>query len=275
MIKKTVMAVMKLLNKTIEDNIFALSAQFSYFIILGIFPFLIFAISLLCSYSEYIYYLLNTLNSFMPEDVYKIVYNMVNYAVNSCSKSYLSLSMLVLLWSATSGSATIISGINRAYGFNAKRHFLFLRLEGIVFAAAIMVSMQVIFALVVAGRPILFYLEKITIYKDLNYFLIHVLRYAIPFVLLFLLFSAAYKFLPYEKVDFSFVFPGALFSSIGILTGSYFYSHYVSTRFMYYNSIYGNLSGVFIFIIWIYILSIIFLMGAEVNYFVSKNKVCR
>nr|WP_300095729.1 YihY/virulence factor BrkB family protein [Sedimentibacter sp.] len=275
MIKKTVMAVMKLLNKTIEDNIFALSAQFSYFIILGIFPFLIFAISLLCSYSEYIYYLLNTLNSFMPEDVYKIVYNMVNYAVNSCSKSYLSLSMLVLLWSATSGSATIISGINRAYGFNAKRHFLFLRLEGIVFAAAIMVSMQVIFALVVAGRPILLYLEKITIYKDLNYFLIHVLRYAIPFVLLFLLFSAAYKFLPYEKVDFSFVFPGALFSSIGILTGSYFYSHYVSTRFMYYNSIYGNLSGVFIFIIWIYILSIIFLMGAEVNYFVSKNKVCK
>jgi membrane protein len=183
--------------------------------------------------------------------------------------------MLVLLWSATSGSATIISGINRAYGFTAKRHFLFLRLEGIVFAVAVMISMQVIFALVVAGRPILIYLEDITIYKDLNYLLINILRYAVPFILLFLLFSAAYKFLPYEKVDFSFVFPGALFASMGILTGSYFYSHYVSTRFMYYNSIYGNLSGVFVFIIWIYILSIIFLMGAEVNYFVSKSKRCK
>lgn len=275
MIKKIVMSAMRLLNKTIEDNIFALSAQFSYFIILGIFPFLIFTISLLCSYSEYIYYLLDTLNSFMPEDVYKIVYNIVSYAINSCSKSYLSLSMLVLLWSATSGSATIISGINKAYGFTAKRHFLFLRLEGIVFAVAIMISMQVIFALVVAGRPILIYLEELTIYKDLNYLLIHILRYVIPFLLLFLLFSAAYKFLPYEKVDFSFVFPGALFAAISMITGSYFYSHYVSTRFMYYNSIYGNLSGVFVFIIWIYILSIIFLMGAEVNYLVSKNKKCK
>ncbi|MDF2617208.1 MAG: YihY family protein [Sedimentibacter sp.] len=263
MIKKTLMSVMKLLNKTIEDNIFALSAQFSYFIILGIFPFLIFAISLLCSYSEYIYYLLNTLSSFMPEDVYKIVYNIVSYAINSCSKSYLSLSMLVLLWSATSGSATIISGINRAYGFTAKRHFLFLRLEGIVFAVAIMTSMQVIFALVVAGRPILIYLQDITIYKDLNYLLIHILRYAVPFILLFLLFSAAYKFL------------GALFAAIAMITGSYFYSRYASTRFMYYNSIYGNLSGVFVFIIWIYILSIIFLMGAEVNYLVSKSKKCK
>jgi membrane protein len=240
MIKKTAMSVMKLMNKTIEDNIFALSAQFSYFIILGIFPFLIFAISLLCSYSEYIYYLLRTLSSFMPEDVYKIVYNIVSYAVNSCSKSYLSLSMFVLLWSATSGSATIISGINRAYGFHSNRHFLLLRLEGIVFAVAIMISMQIIFALVVAGRPILIYLEELTIYKDLNYVLINVLRYAIPFVLLFLLFSAAYKFLPYEKVCFSFVFPGALFAAIGIITGSYFYSHYVSTRFMYFNSIEHN-----------------------------------
>jgi membrane protein len=179
------------------------------------------------------------------------------------------------LWSATSGSATIISGINRAYGFTAKRHFLFLRLEGIVFAVAIMTSMQVIFALVVAGRPILIYLQDITIYKDLNYLLIHILRYAVPFILLFLLFSAAYKFLPYEKVDFSFVLPGALFAAIAMITGSYFYSRYASTRFMYYNSIYGNLSGVFVFIIWIYILSIIFLMGAEVNYLVSKSKKCK
>ena len=270
--KKIAVFFMKLLNKTIEDDIFSLSAQFSYFIILGIFPFLIFAISILCGYSEYIYYLLNSLSSFMPEDVYRIVNGVINYAVGSCSKSYLSASMFVLLLSATSGSATIINGINKAYGFNAKRHYLFLRLEGIVFALAIMITMQVIFALIVAGRPLLIYLANITIYANLNYFLINLLRYALPFAMMFLLFSAAYKFLPYEKVEFSFVFPGALFATAGIIAGSYLYSHYVSKKFLYYNSIYGNLSGVFVFIIWIYILSIIFLAGAEVNYLASKNR---
>lgn len=272
MLKKSAVNFMKLLHKTREDDIFSLSAQFSYYIILGIFPFLIFAITILCSYSSYIYYILDSLSPFMPEDVYGIIYSVVRYAVGSCSDSYVPAGALVLLWSSTSGSAAIISGINKAYGFSAKRHFLLLRFEGIVFSIAIMLSMYVIFALVVAGSPLLIYLEKITVFKDLNYLLINFFRLALPFVLLFLMFSAAYKILPYEKVAFSFVFPGALFASAGIIAGSYLYSRYVSRRLLYYSTIYGNLSGLFVFIIWIYILSVIFLTGAEVNYLVSKNK---
>ena len=52
----------KLINKTKEDDILALSAQLSYYLILSIFPFLILAISLMCGYSEYIYSILNSLS---------------------------------------------------------------------------------------------------------------------------------------------------------------------------------------------------------------------
>lgn len=271
MFKKTMVLIMKLLRKAKEDDVFALSAQYSYFIILGVFPFLILAISLLCSYSSYIYYILNSLSSFLPQDVYNIIFNIINYSVSSCSKPYLSASMLVILWSATSGSATIISGINKAYGFTSKRHFVLLRLEGILLSMAIMLSMQIIFALIVAGRQLLIFIQSIEFFSTYNYLPINIFRYAMPFVFLFVTFSAAYKFLPYEKVEFSFVFPGALFATLGFIIGSYAYSRYISRRILYYNSIYGNLSGLFVFIIWIYMLSIIFLTGAEVNYFASKR----
>jgi membrane protein len=105
-----------------------------------------------------------------------------------------------------------------------------------------------------------------------NFFLVDILRYGIAFFAIFIILSAAYKLLPYEKVKFSYAFPGAIFAAVGSIACSYIYSRYVSTRVVYINSIYGNLSGIFVFLIWIYILSIIFLTGAEVNYFAAKQK---
>lgn len=271
MIKKGLIFAVKLINKTLEDNILALSAQLSYYLILSIFPFIILAISLMCGYSTYIFDFLDSMASVLPEQVYTIIYSVLNYSVGSCSKPYITISMLIILWSATSGSATIINGINIAYGFNIKRNYLLLRIRGILFTLALMVSMQVIFALIVAGRSLLIFVKKITIFDGYNFILIDILRFALTFFAIFIILAAAYKFLPYERVKFSYAFPGAIFAALASLAGSYIYSRYVSTRVVYISSIYGNLSGLFVFIIWIYILSIIFLTGAEVNYFASKH----
>ena len=144
MVKKIIIFTTKLFNKTMSDNIFALSAQLSYYLVLSVFPFLIMAISLLCGYSEYIYNILNSLSDVLPEEVYRIIFNTLKYSVSSCSKPYLTTSMLIIIWSAASGSAAMINGINIAYGFNTKKNFLFLKLRGILFTLALMVSMQVV-----------------------------------------------------------------------------------------------------------------------------------
>lgn len=272
MIKKSMIFAAKLINKTLKDNIPALSAQLSYYLILSIFPFIILAISLMCGYSEYIYNFLSSLSAILPEQVYSIIYNVLKYSVSSCGKPYLTMSTLVIMWSATSGSATIINGINIACGFSTKKNYLFLRVKGILFTLALMISMQIIFAVIVAGRSLLIFVKKISPFSEYNFIFIDIFRFVLPFLIIFFILSAAYKFLPYERVKFSYVFPGAIFAAVGTIAGSYIYSHYVSSRVVYINSIYGNLSGLFVFIIWIYILSIIFLTGAEVNYFAAKDQ---
>ena len=271
MFKKSFVFLIKLMSKMKDDNIVALSAQFSYYIILGIFPFLILAISILCNYSYYIFYLLNSVETIIPTDVFNIVSNVVQSSVNSCGKPYFSASIIVILWSATAGSATIINGINRAYGFTVRNNYLFMRIEGIIFALALMIVMQIIFALIVLGGEIVSFLQHIELFSDLAFSVIEIFRYALPILLLFLVFSAAYKFLTYEKVSFAFVIPGAIASTAGFVAGSIVYSNYISTKSRFYNSIYGNLSGLIIFLIWIFILSIIFLTGAEINYFTGKR----
>lgn len=270
---KTVNYIKSFILKIKEDNVFALSAQFSYYIILGIFPLLILSISLLSNYSGEITYILTLLKNIIPSDVLNIIISVVDNSVSNYSSSNFSYSLLVLLWSATAGSATIIKGINRAYGFTANKNYFFMRIEGIAFTLGIMLGMHLIFALIVLGKEIVLFLQRIKLLPEISYAFIHVYRYMLPVLILFLLFSAAYKFMTYEKVNFSFVFPGAAVSTLGFVIGSVIYSGYISTKIKYYNSIYGNLSGLIVFLIWIYMLALIFLVGAEVNYFTgSSNK---
>jgi len=265
--------IKRFMSKIKEDNVFALSAQFSYYIILGIFPLLILAISFLSNYNSEITYILSLLENIIPSDVFNIIGSVIDNSVSNYSNTNFSYSILILLWSATAGSATIIKGINKAYGFTANKNYFFMRIEGIAFTLGIMLGMYLIFALIVLGRQIVLFLQSIKLLPEVTYVFIHVYRYMLPVLILFLLFSAAYKFMTYEKVNFSFVFPGAVVSTLGFIIGSVIYSSYISTKIKYYNSIYGNLSGLIVFLIWIYMLSFIFLAGAEVNYFTgSKNK---
>lgn len=272
MLKKAFVFLIKLMSKMKDDNIIALSAQFSYYIILGIFPFLILAISILSNYSSYIYEVLSSLQSVLPPDVYNIVSNFMQNSTYTNEKSYFSSSVLVILWSATAGSSTIIKGINRAYGFTVTKNYFLMRIEGVIFTAAIMLLMQVVFALIVLGNELVLFLQNFVLISNITYLLINISRYFLPLVLLFLIFSSAYKFLTYEKVSLKFVLPGAAFSTLGFIIGSIIFSNYIGTKTMYYNSIYGNLSGLIIFLIWIFILSIIFLTGAEINYFTGRLK---
>jgi membrane protein len=45
MLNKILVSIIELIQKTRRDDIFAISAQFSYYIILSVFPFLILTIS--------------------------------------------------------------------------------------------------------------------------------------------------------------------------------------------------------------------------------------
>lgn len=272
MLKKAFVFLIKLMSKMKDDNIIALSAQFSYYIILGIFPFLILALSILSNYSNYIYDILSSLKSILPPDVYNIVSSFIHSSTYTNEKSYFSASVLVILWSATAGSSTIIKGINRAYGFTVTKNYFLMRIEGVIFTAAIMLLMQLVFTLIVLGNEIVLFLQKFALISDITWLTINISRYVLPFILLFLIFSSAYKFLTYEKVNLKFVLPGAVFSTIGFIVGSLIFSNYIGTKTMYYSSIYGNLSGLIIFLIWIFILSIIFLTGAEINYFTGRLK---
>jgi len=273
MIQKIIIYLLTIIKKAKEDDIFSISAQFSYYIILGIFPFVFLFMSILGYYSSPVYELLGFIKSVIPTDIYNIILNITSVSISSYDKSYISVGIIALVWSASSGSVGIIIGINKAYGCQLKRNYIRIRIKGLLFTFSLIFALQLSFVFIIAGGNLIVFFQSISIFTEFFVLIINILRYLLPIMYFILIFSLAYKFLPYEKVSFNSVIPGAVFSTLGWILGSLLFSYYIVSRSTFYNNIYGNLSGFFIFLIWIYLSSFIFLMGAEVNALILKKHI--
>lgn len=85
-----------------------------------------------------------------------------------------------------------------------------------------------------------------------------------------LLFGMLYKFLPDVKVEYKYIWPGALLSAILFNIGKYLIGIYLSNT--YYGNVYGAAGSLVILLLWIYFSSMIFFFGAEFIYVFRKNR---
>ena len=79
-------------------------------------------------------------------------------------------------------------------------------------------------------------------------------------------FALLYKFSPVskEKITFKSTLPGASFATLGWIIVSLGFSFYVN-NFGNFSVTYGSLVGVIILLTWLYLSSIIVLIGGEIN----------
>ncbi len=265
--------IKKFCKKVSDDDVFSLSAQFSYYIMLGIFPFLFLLSIIVGIYSNVLIDILNSFQSIMPASIYELFFTLLTDSSKNSQTSFLSLSLIVLLWSASSGSVGIIKGINKAYNTYEKKNYVFLKARGILFTIALMVSFQVVLVFVVIGENIISIITDLVTLPPTFHTSINIARHIFPIILLTIMFVGAYKFLPYTKITLKSTLPGSILSSIGCYVSSLAFSFYVNYRESYYDNIYGSLSDVFILFLWVYMISFVFLLGAQINAFIVREEL--
>ena len=91
---------------------------------------------------------------------------------------------------------------------------------------------------------------------------------AIPLAYMLITFVLLYKFSPSKSrenmITIKSVLPGSIFATLGLIIASSGFNFYVS-NFGKYSITYGSLGGIIVFLIWLYLLSTITLVGAEIN----------
>src|SRR5699024_5083359 len=94
------------------------------------------------------------------------------------------------------------------------------------------------------------------------------IRIVIPLLYMILIFALLYKFSPAKnklnEISLTSTLPGATFATLGWMVISIFFSYYVN-NFGRFAITYGSLVGIILLLIWLYISSIIIVLGGEIN----------
>lgn len=247
-----------------KNEVTAVGAELTYYLILSFFPFLIFLITIV-SYSPIAHddFLIN-LSNLLPYETYKMVIGIVNEILENRSTSLLSIGMIATIWTASKGVKAIIRGINKAYNERENRPYWKTKGMAIFFTIALAIAILFSFIAIIFGKLLaskfFSFLGISVVFQILWSFL----RYILPLGGLFVIFLLIYKFAPDFDLNFKNVYPGALFSTFGWIFISIAFSYYVN-NFSSFSKTYGSIGGIIVLLIWLYLSSIIILIGGEIN----------
>lgn len=269
-LKEHSLAFFKALFKNIkEDKVPDLGAQTTYYLLLALFPFFIFLLSVL-QYTPLDYEsIIITLEDLLPEEAHELIFGTIEEVFTGSSGALLSFGVVAALWSSLKGANALIKGVNTAYNVEETRNFFQLKGVALLTTIGVPIVILLAFFFIVFGEVIGTSVFDFFGLSDYFINLWNWLRFPIPIIIMVLFFMMFYKFAPNQRLKFRNVFWGALFTVIFWLIASLGFSIYVN-NFSNYSSVYGSLGSVIVVLLWLYISSIILIIGGEVNVVLSR-----
>lgn len=257
--------------KVKNDDIFALGAQLAYYLMLSFFPFLIFLMTILGFSSLNSVAIIEGLRPILPESVFYLITSIVNEVLNTRSTGILGISVLLTVWTASSGFRAAIKGINKAYEIKETRSFIRRVITAIVCTFLLVLTIFGTLILLVFGEVLGRYLVEVIPFEWAIMTVWNFIRYGIIIFMMIVIFAALYRYTPCKRLSWREVFPGAIVTTLGWIVTSYGFAFYIN-NFSNYSQLYGSLGAVFVLMTWLYISSMIFILGVEVNAVMVNNK---
>lgn len=258
--------VRDLLKRCKEDNISATGAQLAYYLVLAFFPFLIFLLTLVPYTPLADQDVLGGLMGYLPESAADLVTPVINDVINSRSGVLLSSALVLTLWSASSGMSNLLSAMDLAFDVDNKRNFLLKRVISLLFTLLLVLIIIISLTSQVFGELIVSALANTGLPSDWVITSWNILRGLIPLVVMILGFSLLYRYGPgfpkQEMITFKESLLGGLIAALGWTAISYGFSFYVS-NFANYANTYGSIGGLIILLVWLYLSSLVIMLGAE------------
>jgi membrane protein len=169
--------------------------------------------------------------------------------------------LLVSIWSANAGMKAIFDALNVVYDEEEKRSFIKLNLQSLLFT----VGAVVILILALVATAVVPHLLDFVGLGEVMETLLSLLRWPILLVLIMGALAVLYRYGPSrEKAEWRWVSPGSVGAAILWVIASMLFSWYAA-NFGSYNETYGSLGAVVGFMTWLWISTIVILLGAELN----------
>jgi len=256
-----------------QDDILERAKAITYNFTLAIFPGIIFLFTLI----PYIPIpnLQETIMTFFEDlDLTMIsqVRSTVEDIISKPRGDLLSFGVIFSLYLATNGMLSLITNFNHFYKTKFTRGFFKNYLVAFGLTLLLIMVMTLAMVLLIGGQIVLEFLLDIGILNtDFLLFMIISLRFIILLLIFQLMISIIYYFGPSVEDRWHFMNTGSVIASLLSIGASYLFSYYL-TNFASYNKFYGSIGAVIAFMIWLYLLSVILLLGFVINATIDRAR---
>ena len=250
-----------------NDRVFLIAAGVTFYALLALFPATAALVSLygLFADTSTINEHLRLVSGFLPEGAIEIIGDQVK-RIASQGQGTLSTAFLgtlaFSLWGANAGTKAIFDALNIIYKEREKRSFIKLTLWSLVFTLGAILLILLACAGIVAA-PVA--LKLLGIASESRTGWLTVLRWPLLYLVILFALACLYRFGPSRREpQWRWVTWGSAIAGAIWLIGSLLLSWYVA-NFGSYNATYGSLGAAIGFMVWIWLSTIVVLLGAEIN----------
>lgn len=242
-----------------------IAAGLTFFALLGIFPALAVVVSVYGLFTDpaSIAKQISLLEGFLPRGALDMLATqMIDIASRSDGALTLGLvtGLAIALWSANAGMRNLFNALNIVYEENEKRGFIRITLMSLAFTACVLMFSGVVIALIII-LPVLLGFVGLGAWESW----LLLARWPALFVIMVLGLSIVYRWGPSRhRARWRWVTPGGLLATLLWMIAAFAVSWYVET-FGQYDATYGSFGAGIGLMVWLWISSIIVLLGAQLN----------
>jgi len=174
------------------------------------------------------------------------------------------ISLAGILWSSTAVFAAISRAVDRAWDIPYNRPYLIAKGRQVIMVFA----MGVPFLLSTLTASVISSLSRLAEFDLLDGWLegglARFVLLAVDWRLIFLVSVVAYRFVPNTRTHWRYVWLGAVVAAVLFLSGRHIFIWYLG-NWARYDTVYGPVSSIMVFLFWTYLSALILVLGAEIS----------
>ncbi len=264
-------------NNFFDQDVLSSSAQVAFYLSFALFPMLFFLVSLfgliVNQADELRLELFSYLRQIMPYSAYILVQKTILEVSANSSGGKITIGLLVALWSSSAGIDSLRIALNGVYGLKEKRNWFKTKSISLTMTIVLIFLISFVIGTVFYGWKFLSVLLNGLSLPIESVIILQIIQWITFIFVLFAMFGLLYNFLPdKKKKDYHWISWGALVAICLwiLLTGGFrFYLHFFNN----YDKTYGSLGAVIILMLWLYLTSLVILIGGLINSIIEHPNV--
>ena len=282
---RTVVIVKRVLGDALGhfnyDDGWALASHLALSTLLALFPFLIFATSLASFLGAQAFAdtAVHLVFDTWPDEIAEPIAQEVTNVLTVQRGDFLTIGILAAAFFATNGVEALRVGLNRAYRVIETRSIFYLRAQSLAFVVVATVGFLIVSTLLVVAPIAVGIASRHLPWIEPYTGTITIWRIVIAGTIIVMALFVVHMWLPAGRRKFLEILPGITFTLVFWVVGSTIFATYLS-YFSSYVSTYAGLASIMIALVFLYIVSAIFILGGELNaaikrYLDARAKISR